>query len=93
MGRGLVVELKKAFCNKVFYAVILIGIVAAIMAFFNSTAWGLSKYWLKYMAGDAVTVESALRSNYTDMPLEPVLLSMDNNTSDFMCTSIWIKLL
>ena len=70
MGRGLVVELKKAFCNKVFYAVILIGIVAAIMAFFNSTAWGLSKYWLKYMAGDAVTVESALRSNYTDMPLE-----------------------
>lgn len=70
MGGGLVVELKKAFCNKVFYAVILIGIVAAIMAFFNSTAWGLSKYWLKYMAGDAVTVESALRSNYTDMPLE-----------------------
>lgn len=40
MGRGLVVELKKAFCNKVFYAVILIGIFAAIMAFFNSTAWG-----------------------------------------------------
>lgn len=68
--RGMVAELKKAFCNKIFYAVILVGCFAAAMAFFNSTAWGLSKFWMRYMAGDEDAIASALKFNYTDMPLE-----------------------
>ena len=86
--RGMVAELKKAFCNKIFYAVILVGCFAAVMAFFNSTAWGISKFWMRYMAGDADTIASALKFNYTYNPEAAATVDVQGaNTTATMATN------
>ncbi|MFR1767404.1 MAG: hypothetical protein ACLSW1_07625, partial [Lachnospira sp.] len=70
MRQSLSVELRRAFCNRGFIIAIGLGGIMAVLAFFNTQAWTLSKYWLSYMAGESAAVESAVHMGFVDTPLE-----------------------
>lgn len=70
MRTALKVELKRAFLNWAFVFSIGLGSLLAILAFFNTGAWELSKYWLEYMSGDEMALAQASKMSYVDTPLE-----------------------
>lgn len=70
MRQSLSVELRRAFCSRGFIIAIGLGGIMVVLAFFNTQAWTLSKYWLSYMAGESAAVESAVHMGFVDTPLE-----------------------
>lgn len=66
----LKIELKRAFCNKLFYCVLLAGCIMAAGVFFTSNAMDIAKLWdYEYLNGTDYGVMATSKINLMDVSL------------------------
>lgn len=66
----LKIELKRAFCNKLFYCVVLVGCVMAMGVFFTSNAFDIAKLWnYDYLNNTDYGVMATSKLDFMDIAL------------------------